>query len=133
MLRFGSPPYVECSSARGGYARLSAFYAKLRSGRSIEATYQAAKVFADGSTRLHWHQAKGRAPVNQDHCRRLYSTLWDEYMAYPSNEDLVAVIANASGLSDVFGQAGHACQAEELWRIRGRILEAREIEYMLNN
>lgn len=133
MLRFGSPPYVECSSARGGYARLSALYAKLRSGRSIEATYQAAKVFEDGSTGLPWRQAKGRTPLNTDECRRLYSALWDEYMTYPENRDLVDLICGANGLSDVFGQAGHSCQAEELWRIRGRIIEAREIEYMINN
>jgi hypothetical protein len=27
-------------------------------------------------------------------------------------------LKHAPGLSDMFGQVGHACQAEELWRIR---------------
>jgi hypothetical protein len=54
-------------------------------------------------------------------------------MAYPANRDLVDLVCGASGLSDVFGQAGHACQAEELWRIRGRVVEARRIDEMINN
>jgi hypothetical protein len=129
MLRFGRPPYVECSSHKGGYKRLSAFYAYLRSGKSIETIYQAAKVFADGSTDLPWREAKGRTPINVAECRALYSALWGEYMAYPENRDLVDLILSATGLSDVFGQEGRACQAEELWRIREALL----IDEMINN
>jgi len=32
--------------------------------------------------------------------------------------ELIQVLRDATGLSDMFGQPGHACQATELWRIR---------------
>ena len=35
------------------------------------------------------------------------------------NPGLLDVLRAASGLSDIFGQPGHCCQATELWRIRG--------------
>ena len=117
MLRFGEPPYLECSSK--GDKRFSAFYAhiKARGNKSIEELYQAHKVFADGTTGLHWRKAKGRTDcVNLRECRMLYSILWREYIV--ENPELNFIINRASGLSDIFGQAGHACQAEELWRIR---------------
>jgi hypothetical protein len=84
--------------------------------KSIEEIYQAAKVFADGSTGLTWREAKGKRAVNADEVRALYSVLWDEYVA--ANPHLLSVLMAASGLQDLFGQAGHACQATELWRIR---------------
>jgi hypothetical protein len=120
VIRFGSPPFLECSSR--GDARFSAFHARVRSrgNRRIEDIYQAAKVFEDGETGLDWHEAKGREAVNQDEVRTLYSLLWDEYIA--ENPGLVVVLKRATGLSDVFGQPGHACQAEELWRIRNQCL-----------
>jgi hypothetical protein len=34
------------------------------------------------------------------------------------NPELLQVLRKASGLSDMFGQPGHACQAAELWSIR---------------
>lgn len=116
MIRHGIAPFLECSSK--GDARLSAFSARLRShgGRSIEEIYQAAKVFADGSTGLTWREAKGRRAVNMDEVRTLYGRLWDEYV--DENPHLLDVIGQASGLSDIFGQPGNACQATELWRIR---------------
>lgn len=116
MIRHGIAPFLECSSK--GDARLSAFSARLRSygGRSIEEIYQAAKVFEDGSTGLTWREAKGRRAVNMDEVRALYGRLWDEYV--DENPHLLDVIAQASGLSDIFGQPGNACQATELWRIR---------------
>jgi hypothetical protein len=46
----------------------------------------------------------------------LYSVLWDEYIA--ENPHLLSVLTESTGLQDLFGQAGHACQATELWRIR---------------
>jgi len=121
MIRHGNPPHLECSSR--GDARFSAFYARLRSygNRSIEAIYQAAKVFGDGSTGLTWRQAKGRACINADEVRKLYGQLWDAYIA--ENPELERVLKQASGLSDMFGQPGHACQATELWRIRQRLLD----------
>jgi hypothetical protein len=116
MVRHGEAPFLECSSR--GDRRFSAFYARIRSreNRSIEDIYQAAKVFEDGKTGLDWLSAKGKRAVNMDEVRALYSRLWDEYIG--ENPALLSVIRAASGLSDVFGQAGNACQATELWRIR---------------
>ena len=116
MIKHGEAPYLECSSR--GDKRFSAFYARLKiyDNRSIEEIYQAAKVFEDGSTGLTWRQAKGRKPVNIDEVRRLYSYLWDMYII--ENPELLQVLLDASGVSDMFGQKGHQCQATELWRIR---------------
>lgn len=116
MIKHGSEPFLECSSR--GEKRLSAFYARIRrrAGKSIEDLYQGAKIFADGSTGLSWREAKGKKATNADEVRALYSTLWDEYIE--ENPDLLWVICAASGLQDLFGQAGSACQATELWRIR---------------
>ncbi len=119
MIRHGSAPFLECSSL--GDRRFSAFYAVLPDGRSIEETYQAAKVFADGSTGLPWRTAKGRLPVNMQETTALYSRLWDEYIG--SHPDYIDVLKAATGLSDKFGTPGHVCQATELWRIRCAALE----------
>lgn len=118
MIQHGLPPYLECSSR--GDKRFSAFAARIRGrgGRSIEDIYQAAKVFEGGRTGLTWRQAKGKRPLNYEHCAALYSCLWDEYIA--ENPELLAVLRQASGLMDRFGQPGHCCQATELWRIRNR-------------
>lgn len=120
MIRHGQAPFLECSSR--GDRRFSAFYARVRGrgGRSIEEIYQAAKVFEDGSTGRTWREAKGRRAVNMDEVRALYSRLWDEYL--DENPQLLSVVCAASGVSDIFGQAGHCCQATELWRIRGEAL-----------
>lgn len=113
MIRWGLSPYLECSSK--GDKRFSAFYAKV-DGRSIEDTYQAAKIFDDGSTGLSWRQAKGRCAINQGELQKLYSALWDKYII--QNPELLEVLQAATGVQDIFGQPGHACQATELWRIR---------------
>jgi len=117
MIRHGVAPFLECSSK--GDKRFSAFYARIkaRNNKSIEDLYQAAKVFEDGSTGLGWREAKGKVAVNMLDVQALYSTLWDEYIA--ENPQLLTVLQNASGLSDIFGQKGHMCQATELWRIKG--------------
>ena len=70
----------------------------------------------DGAAGLHWRQAKGRKAVNAAECAALYSQLWDEYMA--ENPELLPVLKEASGLSDIFGNSRSCCQATELWRIR---------------
>ena len=116
MLRFGTAPFLECSSK--GDKRFSAFYAKILPGdcMSIEDIYQAAKVFEDGSTKLSWRDAKGRKCVNQEYVKKLYSHLWDRY--FIENPHLLEVIKQFNGFSDMFGQKGHCCQAEEIWRIR---------------
>jgi hypothetical protein len=116
MIQHGTAPFLECSSR--GDRRFSAFAARIKSrgNRSIEEIYQAAKVFADGSTGLTWREAKGKRAVNADEVRALYPVLWDEYIA--ENPHLLSLLTAASGLQDLFGQAGHACQATELWRIR---------------
>ena len=126
MFKVGKAPYYECSSK--GDKRFSAFWARLRclDGKSIEEVYQAAKVFEDGSTGLSWKEAKGRTPVNIEEVRTLYSELWDEY--FKENPDLYEVIADKTGFSDIYGQAGHACQAEEVMRIREEYLLKKLIE-----
>ncbi len=117
MIKFGEPPYLECSSR--GDRRFSAFYARLkcRNNQSIEDIYQGRKVFEGGETGLGWRDAKGRRPVNADEVESLYSELWDLYI--DENPTLLGILRSASGLSDMFGQRGHQCQAKELWRIRG--------------
>lgn len=125
MIQHGAAPYLECSSK--GDKRFSAFYARIKSrgNRSIEDLYQAAKVFEDGRTGLDWRQAKGKKAVNQAQVSGLYATLWDEYMQ--ENPSLLPVITAASGLSDMFGQAGRCCQASELWRIREQSMECADL------
>ena len=85
-----------------------------------EAHYQAAKEFKDGSTGLSWREAKGRKPVNADYVVKFYASLWDTYMDV--HPELLPVLKAATGLSDVFGQEGHQCQATELWRIRDSVI-----------
>ena len=118
MIRIGNPPYLECSSK--GDKRFSAFYATVN-GKSIERLYQAAKVFPDGSTGLTWQEAKkrqkaGEIPINMDALSGLYKALWREYLK--NNPSYVRILKRASGLSDIFGQEGHNCQAITLWELR---------------
>ena len=112
MIKHGEAPFLECSSR--GDRRFSAFFAKVR-GKSIERRYQEAKKF-DEDYGLTWRERIGLKPDNPEECHALYSALWDEYIA--ANPHLLQVLREASGLSDVFGKKGHACQATELWRIR---------------
>lgn len=126
MIRHGKPPYLECSSR--GDRRFSAFGARIGSygGRSIEDIYQAAKVFDGGVTNLTWRAAKGRQALNQAEVAILYSKLWDEYIV--ENPELLPILQAASGLSDIYGQPGHCCQATELWRIRGDDVSPHHVE-----
>lgn len=119
MIRHGVAPFLECSTK--GDRRFSAFAARIKSlnNRSIEEMYQAYKIFEiDGKTvsKLSWREAKGKKAINQEDCNKWYSELWDKYIQ--ENPELKQVLKNASGLSDIFGQPGHCCQATELWRIR---------------
>ena len=116
MIKHGEAPYLECSSR--GDVRFSAFFARV-DGKTIEDQYQAYKIFQDGSTGLTWREAKGKHPVNMNACRRYYSELWDRYIQ--ENPELLDVLKAATGLSDMFGQEGHVCQATELWRIRNKV------------
>lgn len=128
MIKHGEAPYLECSSA--GDKRFSAFFAMLPGEQSIETIYQAAKVFPDGRTGLHWKEAKGKTPVNLKEVQALYSQLWDEYIdAHP---ELHQVLLDAKGLSDQFGQPGRVCQATELWRIKNRLHRERVFELSRN-
>jgi hypothetical protein len=117
MIRHGVAPFLECSSK--GDKRFSAFHARVN-GVSIEAWYQSEKVFEDGSTGLNWRDAKGREAENQEEVAALYYMLWDRYIA--EHPELLEVLRNASGLSDIFGQTGRVCQATELWRIRTKAM-----------
>ncbi len=113
MRKHGESPFLECSSR--GDKRFSAFYAKVN-GKSIESQYQAFKIFKNGKTNLSWKEAKGQKAINQKEANTFYSQLWDLYIT--NNPELLIVLKNANGVSDVFGQDGHCCQATELWRIR---------------
>lgn len=115
MIRHGEFPYLECSTV--GDKRFSAFFARIkkRGNKSIEETYQAAKVFEDGKTGLTWREAKGKKAVNQEQVSDLYTLLWREYLE--ENPALLLVLKAATGLSDKFGQAGHCCQATVLWKL----------------
>lgn len=117
MIRHGVAPFLECSTR--GDRRFSAFNAIVirYGGQTIENIYQGKKRFADGSTNLYWREAKGRRAVNQEECAAWYAHLWDQYIF--EKPGLLDVLRAASGLSDMFGQPGHCCQATELWRIRG--------------
>ena len=118
MIKIGKPPYLECSSK--GDKRFSAFYVKVN-GKSIEEQYQSAKIFEDGSTGLTWKEAKGRKPVNSDEVSILYKNLWRQYL--DKNPGLVRGLIQASGLSDMFGQEGHNCQAITLWELRSEYVQ----------
>lgn len=115
MLQRGKPPFLECSS--NGDKRFSAFYAciKGRNGATIEQIYQGAKVFSDGSTGLHWKEAKGRKPANCIEVTNLYYLLWVEYL--DENPYLLDILKEQSGLQDIYGIEGNQCQADILWRI----------------
>ncbi len=115
MYRIGEEPFLECSSK--GDKRFSAFYARIkkRNNLTIEAIYQSSKIFQDGSTGLSISEAKGKKAVNQEEVAILYGHLWDEY--FIENKDLIDVILQYKGFSDIFGQEGHCCQAKEIYRI----------------
>lgn len=112
-MQYGEPPFLECSSK--GDKRFSAFYV-IVNGKSIEEQYQAAKIFEDGSTGLHWKDAKGRRAVNAKECAELYENLWRQYIS--ENPELLNVLKRASGLSDKFATKGSTNQAQILWKIR---------------
>lgn len=144
MIRHGEAPFLECSSK--GDRRFSAFAAKPASlrGKSIEEAYQGMKQFitqddrpcdtpehrfttttcAKGTkgcavhrleTGLHWRRAKGRTAINQAECAAAYKEWWREWV---EQEDLLPILQEATGLSDIYGQVGHVCQATVLWELR---------------
>lgn len=119
MITLGSGKILECSSR--GDKRFSAFYARIkrRNDRSIEELYQAYKLFPGMIQGLSVKEAKGKHPINMEACRRFYSQLWDEY--FYENPDLIEVIKMYDGFSDIFGQPGRVCQAEEIYRIKQNI------------
>lgn len=116
MLRFGQEPYLECSSK--GDKRFSAFYARIKKegNKSIEQLYQEHKILEDGTVNNDWRKAKGKKATNPEECRRWYSVLWRTY--FKENPELLDVIKQYNGFTDIFGQEGHACQAEEIYKIR---------------
>jgi hypothetical protein len=116
MIKIGKPPYYECSSK--GDKRFSAFYAKVN-GKSIEEQYQAAKIFEDGLTGLSWKNAKGKKAINMEEISILYKELWKQYLI--NNPLLLRGLKQQSGLSDMFGQEGHNCQAIVLWELRNEL------------
>ena len=67
-----------------------------------------------------WRKAKGKRAINQIEVAELYELLWREYLK--KNPWLMQILTEASGLSDVFGQTGHVCQATTLWSLRNEYL-----------
>ena len=116
MIRHGTAPFLECSTR--GERRLSAFNARpsMLNGRSIEEAYQCSKVLPDGSRPMHWREGKGKRATNANELALLYTQWWRAYIR--ENADLLALIRRSAGLSDMFGQPGHICQATVLWNIR---------------
>lgn len=113
MTKIGHPPYLECSSK--GDRRFSALFATV-DGVSIEESYQAYKIFEDGSTGLPWREAKGKRATNMDEAQTYYVSLWRRYLM--EHPELILVLKQASGLSDMFGKPGCICQAEVLWHLK---------------
>lgn len=124
MIRHGVAPFLECSSK--GFKPFSAFYARLQEydNKCIEELYQAFKIFEDGSTGLSIKEAKGRLSINITEANRYYSKLWDLYI--DENPEYEEILYNATGLSDIFGQPSHVCQATELWRIKSSLVKRPE-------
>lgn len=116
MVTFGTAPILECSSR--GDKRFSAFYARIRrrNNKSIEELYQGFKLFPGMIQGLGMKEAKGKLPINIEACRNFYSLLWLEY--FEENPDLLKVLNDYNGFSDIFGKPGRACQAEEIYRIK---------------
>ena len=115
MVRFGKPPMLECSSK--GDKRFSALYARIRwrNNKTIEELYQAYKMFEGYVGGLSFKEAKGKKPINIEACRAFYSQLWNEY--FDENPEFLLEISQFNGFSDIFGQPGRACQAQEIYRI----------------
>lgn len=115
MIKIGKEPFLECSG--NGDKRFSAFYARIKSlgNRSIEELYQAKKVFSDGSTGLSWRQAKGRKAINMPEVAEYYNSLWKLYLE--ENPELIDVLKQYNGYSDIFGRKGCQCQAVTLYNI----------------
>jgi len=123
MIKQGVEPYLEVSSR--GDKRFSALYARLASYNlnSIEQLYQSSKQFdldqpgVDTMGHMkNWRDAKGKTPKNLAFVAWLYDHLWRIYLM--EHPEFIAVLIQASGLSDVFGQPGSQCQAVTLWSIR---------------
>ena len=124
MIKHGKAPFLECSSR--GDKRFSAFYARVN-GASIEDAYQGAKIFKEGDqifTGLSWREAKGKKAINQENVSKFYDQLWKQYLV--ENPHLINVLKEASGLSDMFGQKGHVCQATALWKLRSEFIAKEE-------
>jgi len=132
MIRHGTEPYLECSTK--GDKRFSAFCARIKSAKnkSIEELYQASKVFPDGTTGLTWREAKGKKAVNMKECNKYYSALWVYYIVC-ENPNLLDVLKQASGLSDIFGQKHRCCQATELWDIRNKYISGKDMNLVLQD
>lgn len=124
MIKHGVAPFLECSSR--GDKRFSAFYARIRhfDNRTIEELYQGFKIFEDGKTGLSIKEAKGKKATNAVEAAAYYAILWEIYIE--ENPELRDVLIQQSGLSDIFGQPGHCCQATELWKIRESCLQLKD-------
>lgn len=130
MIKHGTAPFLECSSK--GDKRFSAFFARIAflGNKSIEEIYQGFKVLPDGTTGNSIKKAKGKPAANSEQASNLYRALWVFYVLR-ENPELLPELARYSGLSDVFGQKGHCCQASVLWDIREAYIEGFPLDKLL--
>lgn len=54
-------------------------------------------------------------PLNYEECESAYIKWWREWL---NEQCLWPIINEATGVSDMFGQIGHICQATVLWKLR---------------
>ncbi len=120
MNKFGTPPYLEGSSR--GDSRFSAFYAQIKSrdNQDINRIYQAAKVFKDGKPSTPGRLREGITHINKKEILNIYRGLWMLY--FQENPELIEVLTNATGISDIYPVDGGVCQSEVLWSIREQYL-----------
>jgi len=85
-------------------------------GQGTHQPQRAASMEAEISQRQCRARVPASAPINIIETQYLYSLLWNLYIV--ENPSLLYTLNRASGLSDIYGQEGHVCQATELWRIK---------------
>jgi hypothetical protein len=122
MVRFGVPPFLDCSG--DGDRRCNAVHARIRGRRhrSIDEIYRSVKPFRGKLIGLPRPEARRLIEIHRQEVKDLYAALWDEYIS--ENPQLLDVLCDASGLIDRTADPRQPSGAEELWRIRFEVLSA---------
>jgi hypothetical protein len=120
MVRYGTAPFLDCSS--NGDRRFSPAHARIRerSNRSIEDIYRSVREYRGRLIGLPVYRAKALVEVHRQEVKELYAKLWDEYIA--ENPRLLEVLCAAAGIVDPGASPDQPSAAHELWRIRAEIL-----------